>query len=457
MSREYEIVESLYREGDINLSPERRHWQRDWLDRDAEFVLQEDSRYFVAQSLSTPCLDVLAGCRGSYLIDTQGRRFLDFHGNCAHQVGYGHPRVIEAINRQLGELSFCPRRFTNGPAVDLARKLVELAPGRLNKVLLTPGGTTAVGLALKMARVATGRFKTISMWDSFHGASLDALSVGGESMFRAGLGPLLPGTEHVPPADPSHCWWNPSGDCVACDLRCARYIEYVLEKEGDVGAVIAEPMRCTTINIPPPGYWPAVRKACERHGALLIMDETPLCLGRTGRVFACENFGVEPDILILGKGLGGGVFPLAATLVRDDLVLPPEMSLGHYTHEKNPVACAAALAAIQVMEDEELPRKAGELGQEGLQMLGELKKKYPCVGEVRGMGLVLGLELVEDRGSGPAVRVLAEKVMYQALSRGLNFKLSAGHFITLTPPLTITRDELTRAVAILGESLEAVS
>ncbi|MDQ1258001.1 MAG: 4-aminobutyrate aminotransferase, partial [Candidatus Hydrogenedentes bacterium] len=178
--------------------------------------------------MSTPCLDVLRGCDGAHIENLQGRRILDFHGNNVHQVGFGNPRVIAAIVEQMQTLSFCTRRYTNIPAIQLAKKLVELAPGDLNKVLFAPGGTTAIGMALKLARVATGRFKTISMWESFHGASLDAISVGGEAIFRNGIGPLLPGTEHVPPPDPAHC---PFCDG-QCTLRCADYIEYVLEKEG---------------------------------------------------------------------------------------------------------------------------------------------------------------------------------------------------------------------------------
>src|SRR5207245_392056 len=151
------------------------------------------------------------------------------------QVGFGHPRIIEAITRQMQELSFCTRRYTNISAIKLARKLTEIAPGNLKRVLFAPGGTSAIGMAIKLARAATGRFKTISMWDSFHGASLDAISIGGEAIFRSGAGPLLPGTEHAPPPDTYRCLWDCGGEC---SLKCAHYVEYMLDKEGDVGAVI---------------------------------------------------------------------------------------------------------------------------------------------------------------------------------------------------------------------------
>jgi 4-aminobutyrate aminotransferase len=196
-------------------------------------------------------------------------------------------------------------------------------------------------MAIKLARAATGRFKTISMWDSFHGASLDAVSVGGEAIFRNGIGPLLPGCEHVPPPDHRHC---PFKCDTACNLSCAEYIEYILEKEGDIAAVIAETIRSTPF-IPPKEYWKTVRAACDKHGALLILDEIPHCLGRTGRMFTCEHYDIVPDMLVIGKGLGGGIFPLAALLTKDSLnEVMREKALGHYTHEKNPVACAAGLA-----------------------------------------------------------------------------------------------------------------
>ncbi len=180
-------------EGDVNLGDARAAWQRDYIDAETRALLDEDARWFLHQALSTPCLNVVERAEGIYLIDTAGRRIMDFHGNTVHQVGYGHPRVIEAVTRQLATLPFSPRRYTNRAAIDLARRLAELAPGRLNKVLFAPSGTAAIGMALKLARHATGRHKTLSMWDAFHGASLDAISVGGEAIFRQRCRPAAAG------------------------------------------------------------------------------------------------------------------------------------------------------------------------------------------------------------------------------------------------------------------------
>jgi 4-aminobutyrate aminotransferase len=441
-------------EGDINQSPGREWWVKNHISEATKRVLEEDARFFLHQSLSTPCLNVLDRVEGTTLYDLEGRAFLDFHGNSLHQVGYSNPRVIEAIRKQLDTLSFCPRRYTNLQAVGLASRLAALAPGDLNRVLLAPGGTTAVGMALKLARVVTGRFKTLSMWGAFHGASLDAISVGGEAQFRAGIGPLLPGTEHVPPAEPFRCRWAPPGGCEPCGLKCADFVEYALEKEADVAAVIAEPIRCTTVDLPPPGYWKRVRSACNRHGALLIFDETAVCLGRTGRMFACECFDVVPDILILGKGLGGGVFPLAAIVAREAFNVAGGMALGHYTHEKNPVACAAALAVLDCIEEDRLLPKATDKGERALDRLRNMQKAHGLIGDVRGLGLLLAAELVLPDGT-PALGQ-ADQVLYRCLARGLSFKVSSGNVLTLTPPLTVSNEELETAMDILAASIGEV-
>ncbi len=438
-------------EGDVNLSLRRRQWQAANLDDETRALLEEDAQYFMHQSLSTPCLNVLRACDGIYIEDLSGRRYMDFHGNNVHQVGFSNPAVIEAIKTQLDELSFCTRRYTNRVAVDLAKKLAEIAPGDLNKVLFSPGGGSAVGIALKLARMVTGRHKTISMWDSFHGASLDVISIGGESLFRQNVGPLLPGSEHAPPPDEYRCLW----DCHqrgGCDLKCARYVEYVLEKEGDIAAVIAEPVRSTPY-IPRPEYWQSVREACDRHGALLIFDEIPHALGRTGKMFTCENFGVVPDILVIGKGLGGGVFPLAAIIARQDLDVTADRALGHYTHEKSPVACAAALAAIGFIEEQNLAENALQVGRYALQRMKAMMADHALIGDVRGLGLLLGMELVRDRATRERATDEAEAVMYSALSKGLSFKITMGNILTLTPPLTITQNEMAQALDILEGSL----
>ena len=451
-SKSAQNLDRLRSEGDLNLSPHRRAWAVENISPATQRTLDEDAGYFLHQSLSTPCLNALKSCQSAWIQDVEGRRYLDFHGNNVHQVGFGHPRVIAAIKEQLDELSFCTRRYTCETAVALAKKLTALAPGDLNRVLFAPGGTSAIGMALKLARLATGRFKFVSMWDSFHGASLDAISVGGEAVFRSGIGPLLPGCEHVPPPDNRHCPFRCGN---ACNLACADYLEYVLEKEGDVAAVIGETVRSTPF-IPPLDYWKRIRAACDKHGALLILDEIPTGLGRTGRMFACEHYDIVPDMLVLGKGLGGGVFPLAALIAREELNIAADKALGHFTHEKNPVACAAGLATLQVIEEENLVERARTLGNYALERMREMARRHLLIGDVRGLGLLMGIELVRDRNTLERATEEAEQVMYASLRRGLNFKVTMGNILTLTPALIISQAELNQALDILDDCIGEV-
>jgi len=434
------VKKNLASEGDVNLSRRRKAWQERTLGDAVRALLAEDERFFLHQSLSTPCLDALKSASGIWLETLDGRRIMDFHGNSVHQLGHGHPRVVEAVKRALDTLPFSPRRYTNELAINLARRLAGLAGHDLSKVLFAPGGAEAIGMALKLARLATGRHKTISMWDSFHGASLDAISIGGEALFRSHIGPLLPGAEHVQPCDPRHCNFGCGG---TCNLRCADYVEYVLAKEEDVAAVVVETVRSTDVQVPPRDYYRRLRAACDRHGALLILDEIPVCLGRTGTMFAFEPYGIVPDMVVLGKGLGGGVFPMAALVARAGLDVGAERALGHYTHEKSPVGCAAALAALQVIEEEKLLERSRRLGERALARLRRIQHK--SIVEARGIGLLLAIEL-NDAG-------LAEEVLYRCLSRGLSFKVGQGNVLVLAPPLVIAEAELDRALEIVAQCL----
>jgi 4-aminobutyrate aminotransferase len=438
-------------EGDVNLSPRRQAWSEQHIDAQTAAMLAEDEKLFLHQSLSTPCLNAIRASKGIYLEDLQGRKIMDFHGNSVHQVGHGHPRVIEAIKQQLDSIPFCPRRYTNQVAIDLARRLVDLAPGELNKVLFAPGGTSAIGMALKLARYATNRHKTISMWDSFHGASLDAISVGGEALFRKDVGPLLPGSEHIPPPTRGSCHFNCNDEQHS---GCLDYLEYVLTMQGDVAALIAEPMRWTTVELPPPGYWKKVRELCDRFGVLLIFDEIPSALGRTGKMFVCEHFDVVPDMLVIGKGLGGGVFPMAALIAREQLDIVGDRALGHYTHEKSSVGCAAALATLDCLEQEKLIESSILLGNHALRRLEAMQAKYPLIHEVRGLGLHLGIELRRD---GRPASEEADTVLYHSLSEGLSYKVGGGCVLTLCPPMTITKAELDQALDIVDKGIKSVS
>lgn len=437
-------------EGDINLSQERSSWYTVINDPETEAYLEADSEYFLHQALSTPCLDVLAACEGIYLTDIRGKRYMDFHGNNVHQLGYRHPYIIDRIKAQLDVLPFSPRRYTNVPAIELAQKLGSLLPGDLKRVLFAPGGTSAISMALKLARIVTGRHKVISLWDSFHGASLDAISAGGELDFRKDMGPMMPGVERIPPP---MTYRGPFISSSNGDIAYADYLEYVIEKEGDIGAFVVETIRNTDVQIPSQAYWSRVREICTKHQILLILDEIPIAFGRTGKMFAFENYDIEPDIICLGKGLGGGVMPMAAIVAREEYNIAQRISLGHFTHEKSPLGSVAALAMLEYMESHKILEK---VAADAIFMAAELKRlqqKFSLIGDVRGIGLLWGIELVTDRQTREKAVKQAEIVMYECLKNGLSFKVSQGNVLQLSPPLIITRTELTEALEILEAAL----
>jgi 4-aminobutyrate aminotransferase len=223
--------------------------------------------------------------------------------------------------------------------------------------------------------------------------------------------------------------------------------------QGDVAALIAEPIRWTTVELPPPGYWKRVRELCDRHGVLLIFDEIPSAMGRTGKMFACEHFAVVPDMLVIGKGLGGGIFPMAALIVRRSLDIVGDRALGHYTHEKSSVGCAAALATLDCLVDEHLIEASAKLGAYALKRLEALRERYPLIHEVRGLGLHLGIELRRD---GEPACDEADTVMYHSLSQGLSYKVGGGCVLTLCPPLTISREELDTALDIVEAGIQSL-
>ncbi len=443
----------VHTEGESNTSEARRAWLKRSIGPKSEPLLKRDADAFMHQSLSSPCVSTIAKADGIWIEDMDGRRFMDFHGNSVHHIGYGHPKLIAAIKAQLDDLPFAPRRFTNDPAVELAEKLAAIAPCDLGKVLFTTGGSDANEVALKIARAATGRFKTISFWDAFHGAGMGAASVGGEATFRSHIaGPLLSGTEHVAPFACYRCPYNHESPDT-CGLACAKMVEYVLEREGDVAAVIAEPMRAVPY-VPPPGFWKSVREACNRHGALLIMDEIPTGLGKTGKMFAFEHDDIIPDIVTMGKALGGGILPIAACVARKELDVCGDFAIGHYTHEKNPVTSRAALTTIEIIEEEGLVERSAELGTHAMQVLGDRLQDVPTVGDIRGRGLMFGVEIVEDRALKTPGNARAERIYYACLEAGLSYKISQGCVLTLSPPLTIARDDLDRALDIVVTAIK---
>lgn len=438
-------------EGDSNTSGGRGNWEAHGASKAGRDLLGRDERVFIHQTLSTPCLDSIIGAEGSCLIDADGRRILDFHGNSCHQVGYGNPHVLARVQEAMKELPFSPRRFTNRFAVELAERLVDLAPGTLrgnSRVLLLPSGAAAVGLAVRIAKAVTGRDETLSFVDAFHGATTEAASLGGQELFVSGFGSTQTGSRRVPPPASSACQRCANG---LCNADCAAAIEQILESQT-IAALVAEPVRATSVHVPPNDFWKRIREACTRTGTLLVFDEIPTGLGRSGAWWACERFGVEPDVLVIGKGLGGALIPQAAVIARAEYnehgTTPlSSRAIGHFTHEKSPLGAAAACAVLDIMEQESLPQRAHSLGTSWAETLREELSRVAPIREIRQFGLMLAIVV-----GGDQAEQYADAWLYEALRRGLSFKIGGSRSLVLFPPLTITKEELDCATSILREA-----
>jgi 4-aminobutyrate aminotransferase len=435
-------------EGDVNKSESRIKWYKTIRSKTAINWLNRDEEIFIHQALSTPCLQILDSCEGIYIYDISGKRYMDFHGNNVHQIGYRNPYVVEKVKNQIDKLPFSPRRFTNQSSIELAEKLTSLLPDGLNRVLFAPGGTSVIGIALKLARIVTGKHQIISLWDSFHGASMDAISAGGEEQFKTGLGPLMPGVSHIsPPLNYRNS--DPSFD----DIHYANQLEeLIIQSNESIGAFIIETIRNTDVQIPSKAYWKRIREICTKHKVLLILDEIPIAFGRTGKMFAFEHYGIEPDIICLGKGLGAGIIPIAAVVAREEYNIAAHISLGHYTHEKSPLGAVAGLGMLEFIETSNLLQKVCEDELFVREQLNILELKHTLIGDIRGIGLLWAIELVKDRNTKEKAIKEAEQIMYYCLDLGLSFKVSQGNVLQLCPPLTITRSQLMDAIKILDNA-----
>lgn len=444
--------EAVSREqGDINTTALYRAHRDRALGGEARRWCDEDGKYFLHQSLSTPVLNVLRSAEGAWIEDLDGRRYLDMHGNGVHNAGFNNSTVVEAVQRALAaKLTFTPRRYTNVPAIMLARKLAEITPEGLCRSLFCPGGSEAIETALLLAKQVTGRWKTISYRDSYHGTTLGAASISGEELFKGGNGPMAPGAFHV---DFPNYYRNPwrFDDPDDVDAECLRQIEAIFRCEPDIAAIIGEPISATPV-VPRRQYWEAVQALCRRHGTLLVFDEIIEGFGRTGRMFACEHY-VTPDVLVLGKSLGGGLLPFAGIVTRDEYNVLQHRSIGHYTHEKNPLCAAAGLAAIEYIERHGLVPHAAELGAYAMDRLHEMQRRHPLIGHVAGAGLHLGIDLVKDRATRERAADEAERIMFKAFDRGVAFKLIEGNVITLRPSLVLTRDEMDIVLDVLDDCI----
>jgi len=384
--------------------------------------------------------------RGVVIEDVDGNLFLDFtSGIAVTATGHSHPQVVRAIEEQARKfLHFCGSDFYYAPMAELAEKLCRLAPGASpKKVFLTNSGTEAVEAAIKLARYSTRRTHLIAFLGAFHGRTLGSLSLtASRSSHRAHFGPLLPDVHHVP--------YGIEG-IHALENKLFRHEM----RPDEVAAIVVEPIQGEGgYVVPPADFLGKLREICERHGILLVADEIQTGFGRTGKMFACEHWGVEPDILCVAKGIASGL-PLGAMIARSDISSWTPGTHGS-TFGGNPVACAAALATIELLENG-LVRNAAEVGAYLKERLVELKEKHAAMSDVRGLGLMIGVELAKTDSARTPDSQLRDQVMRRSFEKGLLLLGCGESTIRFCPPLIITKAEADTAVDIFAATLKELT
>jgi len=400
---------------------------------------------------------VVARGEGAMVEDVDGNRFLDFMAGIAVcSTGYSHPEVIRAIKDAADRfLHICGGDFYYEGMAALSERLAAIAPGPGPKrVFLTNSGTEAVEGAMKLARHATGRTAFVAFKGAFHGRTYGALSLtSSKARQHAGFGPFLPDVHHVAYGYCYRCEYGKTFP--SCGIYCVDIIERDLFARHldpkDVAAVFVEPLQGEGGYIlPPPGWLAAVRALCDRHGILLVMDEVQSGIGRTGKLFACEHEGVAPDILVTAKGLGSGM-PIGAIVARE-AVSTWEPGAHGSTFGGNPVCCAAALATLEVVQ-RELVSNARVRGEQLSQGLKAIAARHACIGDVRGIGLMQGIEFVTDRGTREPAGELAHRLEQMAFAKGLLLLAAGKNALRLAPPLVVDQQDVELALGILDQCL----
>jgi hypothetical protein len=424
-------------------------------------------------------LPVARRSQGVWIETTDGRRYLDASGGAVVvNVGHGREEIARAVCEQLQTLSYVhPTMFASSAVEDLALALKAHTPGGLDRFYFMSSGSEAVETAIKLARQIqivrgnTERQVLISRWKSYHGLTLGALAAAGRTSFRLPFYPLLRDAVHIPPPYCLRCSYGLAFP--ACRLRCALALDETIQNIGPaaVSAFIAETVGGASIAVcpPPEGYWPLVREICDRHGVLLIMDEVMCGMGRTGKWFAAEHYHTVPDILVLGKGLSGGTLALSAVATTTALMQDVRANGGNFIHggtfSHNGIACAAGLAAVSILEREQLVERAARLGRRIGESLHKALADSPHAGDIRGIGMMWGVEFVRDKQTltpFPRSAKVTEKLWQALFEQGVLLYQSVGMAGTdgdgliVSPPFVITEDEIDRVADSLRGALRSV-
>jgi 4-aminobutyrate aminotransferase len=424
----------------------------------AKAIIDRDHQYTAPAYGRVYPLVVKEG-RGMVVEDVDGNSFLDFMAGIAVcSTGHSHPRVVKAIEEQARKfLHICGSDYYYEPMADLAETLNRLAPGPgPKKVFFTNSGAEAIEAAFKLARHHTKRQHAIAFHGAFHGRTLGALSLtASRASHRAYFGPLIPGVHHLPYGFCHRCPYQLTYG--SCDIECVAVIEKLLFRHevrpDEVAAIFVEPIQGEGgYVVPPPEYLPMLQDLCRKHGILLVVDEIQSGFGRTGKMFACQHWGIEPDIVCAAKGIASGM-PLGAMIARAEISTWTRSSHGS-TFGGNPVACAAALATIELLE-EGLVENAAKIGAVLKEHLAALKGRHAVIGDVRGLGLMIGVEFVTSDGSRAPDAQLRDRVMRTCFEKGLLLLSCGESTLRFCPPLIVTAEQAKTAVAIFDAALAA--
>lgn len=426
----------------------------------AETYMQKYKDYVMTGFVKAVAPIVIEKAKGCTVTDVNGREFLDcFSGISVVNAGHCNPEIVEAAKAQMDKLVHASSYLYHvQPVADLAEKLAQITPGRLSKTFFGNGGAEAVEGALKLARLFTGKHEFISLQSSFHGRSWGALSITGNCARKKKGGPYASGIAFAPAPYVYRSLWP--NDPEECARHCARTIDELVRfaTSNDVAAFIAEPvMGEGGIIVPPANYFKEVKKVLDQYGILFIADEVQSGFARTGKMFAIEYYGVEPDILISAKGIADG-FPLSAYTVRPEIADAYKPGDHLSTFGGNPISCAASLANIKFMERENIPARVTELGDYVMGKLREMQKQNPLIGDVRGKGLMIGVELVKDAQKTPA-GAEADAIKEACFQKGMLVGVGGvyANVIRFQPPLVITKEQLDRALTIFADALKTVA
>lgn len=421
-------------------------------------VVREDEKV-ISPAAKMPYFPlVIKRGRGAIVEDIDGNRYIDLLSSAAAlNVGHCHPKVVEAVIQQVQEfIHYTPVYTYHEPQVALAKELIQITPGNFKKrVAFGLSGSDANDGMIKLARAYTGRSKIISFIQSYHGSTYGAISLSALSLnMRRKIGPLVPEIYHIPYPDCYRCAFGQRGG--SCNIECLKQLEIAFNHylpPEEVAAVIMESIAGDAgLVVPPKKYMEKLYSICKKNGILFVSEEVQQGFGRTGKWFGIEHFGIVPDAIIMGKSIASGM-PMSAIVAREEIMRVWEAPAHLFTTGGNPVSCKAAMATIQIIREENLLEHTQELGVYAMERLHKMKEKYYLIGDVRGLGLSIGVDLVKDRETREKNKEAAAKICYRCWEKGVILTFFATNVLRIQPPLVITREEMDKALDVLEEAI----